>query len=83
LFFLLALHSFRRARPLVAIQILGWMKRVFKRFALLRRLVLERTFSPHFSTTAGYFYFFTGQFLHETPPGKGVGYFYATITFRF
>jgi hypothetical protein len=46
-------------------------------------LVLERTFSPHFSSTAGYFYFFTGQFLHDTPPGKGVGYFYATITFRF
>lgn len=45
-------------------------------------LVLERTFSPHFSSTAGYFYFFTGQFLRETPPGKGVGYFYATITFR-
>ena len=46
-------------------------------------LVLERTFSPHLSSTAGYFYFFTGQFLRETPPGKGVGYCYATITFRY
>lgn len=45
-------------------------------------VVLERTFSPHFSSTAGYFYFFTGQFLRDTPPDKGVGYFYATITFR-
>lgn len=45
-------------------------------------VVLERTFSPHFSSTAGYFYFFTGQFLRDTPPAKGVGYFYATITFR-
>ena len=45
-------------------------------------LTLDRTFSPHFSSTAGYFYFFTGQFLRETPPGKGVGYFYATLTFR-
>jgi len=46
-------------------------------------LVLERTFPPHFSSSAGYFYFFTGQFLHETPADKGVGYFYATMTFRF
>ena len=46
-------------------------------------LVLERTFSSHFSSTAGYFYFFTGQFLRETPPAKAVGYFYATITFRY
>jgi len=46
-------------------------------------IVLDRTFSRHFSSTAGYFYFFTGQFLHETPPDKGVGYVYATITFRF
>jgi hypothetical protein len=45
-------------------------------------LVLERTFSPHLSSTAGYFYFFTGEFLRETPPAKGVGYLYATITFR-
>ena len=45
-------------------------------------LTLERTFTPHFSSTAGYFYFFTGEFLHETPPDKGVGYFYATLTFR-
>ena len=45
-------------------------------------LVLERTFSPHLSSTAGYFYFFTGQFLRDTPPAKGVGYFYATITLR-
>jgi hypothetical protein len=45
-------------------------------------LVLERSFSPHFSSTAGYFYFFTGPFLHEAPPGKDLGYFYATLTFR-
>jgi len=45
-------------------------------------MVLERTFSPHFSSTAAYFYFFSDQFLHETPPDKGVGYFYATLTFR-
>ena len=46
-------------------------------------VTLERAFSPHLSTTGGYFYFFTGRFLHETPPDKGVGYFYATVTFRF
>ena len=45
-------------------------------------MVLERTFSPHFSGTVGYFYFFTGEFLRETPPGKGVAYLYATITCR-
>jgi len=45
-------------------------------------LTLDRTFSPHFSSTAGYFYFFTGDFLKQTPPGKDVGYFYATLTFR-
>jgi Alginate export len=45
-------------------------------------LVLEHAYSPHFSSTAGYFRFFTGRFLHETPPGKDVGYFYATLTFR-
>lgn len=43
---------------------------------------LQHTFSPHFSCTAGYFRFFAGRFLHETPPGKDVGYFYATFTFR-
>jgi hypothetical protein len=46
-------------------------------------LVVDRVFSAHLSSSAGYFYFFTGQFLHETPPGKNVGYFYARITFRF
>jgi hypothetical protein len=45
-------------------------------------LTLDRTFSPHFSSTAGFFHFFTGRFLHETPPGEDVGYFYATLTFR-
>jgi hypothetical protein len=45
-------------------------------------LTLDRTFSPHFSSTAGYFYFFTGQFLRDTPPSRGVGYFYVTITCR-
>jgi hypothetical protein len=44
--------------------------------------VLEHTFSTHFSSTAGYFHFFTGDFLKQTPPGKNVGYFYATLTFR-
>ena len=46
-------------------------------------LVLDRTYSPHFSSTAGYFYFFIGDFLKQTPPAKGVGYFYATLTYRF
>jgi len=45
-------------------------------------LVLEHTFSPHFSSTAGYFHFFAGRFLRETPPGKDVDYFYASLTFR-
>jgi hypothetical protein len=45
-------------------------------------LTFDHTFSPHVSSTAGYFYFFTGQFLRETPPAKGVGYLYAAITFR-
>jgi len=45
-------------------------------------LTLDRTFSSHFSSTAGYFYFFTGDFLKQTPPGKDVGYFYATLTLR-
>jgi hypothetical protein len=46
-------------------------------------LVVEHTFSPHFSSTAGYFHLFTGDFLKHTPPSKNVGYFYAAITFRF
>jgi alginate export protein len=46
-------------------------------------VVLERTFSTHLSTTAGYFHLFSGEFLKQTPPGKNVGYFYATTTFRF
>jgi hypothetical protein len=46
-------------------------------------LTLQHTFSPHFSSTAGYFRFIAGRFLQETPPGKDVGYFYATLTFRF
>lgn len=45
-------------------------------------LVREHSYSAHFSSTAGYFRFFSGRFLHETPPGKDVGYFYATLTFR-
>lgn len=45
-------------------------------------LTLDHTFSPHFSSTAGYFYFFKGQFLRQTPPGKDVSYLYATLTFR-
>jgi Alginate export len=45
-------------------------------------VTLQHTFSPHFSSTAGYFHFFAGRFLHETPPGKDVGYFNATLTFR-
>jgi hypothetical protein len=45
-------------------------------------LVVEHSFSPHFSGTAGYFYFFAGDFLKQTPPGKDVGYFYATLTLR-
>jgi Alginate export len=45
-------------------------------------LTFDRIFSAHISTTAGYFYFFPGQFLRETPPGKSVGYLYAAITFR-
>jgi hypothetical protein len=45
-------------------------------------LVLDHTYSPHFSSTVGYFHFFTGDFLKQTPPGKNVGYLYATLTFR-
>jgi hypothetical protein len=44
--------------------------------------VVERSFSRHLSSTAGYFYFFTGDFLKQTPPGNDIGYFYATLTFR-
>jgi hypothetical protein len=43
---------------------------------------MQHTFSPHFSCTARYFRFFPGTFLHETPPGKDAGYFFATLTFR-
>jgi len=46
-------------------------------------VVFERNFSAHFSSTAGYFHLFSGEFLKETPPGKNAGYFYATTTFRF
>lgn len=46
-------------------------------------LVVEHSFSTHFSSTAGYFHFFTGDFLKQTPPGKTVGYLYATLTFRW
>jgi hypothetical protein len=46
-------------------------------------LVLEHIYSAHVSSTAGYFYFIAGDFLKQTPPGKDVGYFYATLTFRF
>lgn len=45
-------------------------------------LTLDRTFSSHFSSTAGYFYFFAGQFLRDTPPSQGVGYLYVTLTCR-
>jgi len=45
-------------------------------------LVLDHSFSSHLSSTAAYFCFFTGQFLRETPPARGVGYFYVTLTFR-
>jgi Alginate export len=46
-------------------------------------LVVDRTYTPHFSSTVGYFRFFTGDFLIQTPPGRNVGYLYATITSRF
>jgi hypothetical protein len=46
-------------------------------------LVLEHIFSPNFSSTAGYFHFFAGDFLKQTPPAENVGYFYATVTLRF
>lgn len=46
-------------------------------------LVVEHIFSHHVSTTAGYFHFFAGNFLKQTPPAENVGYFYATGTFRF
>jgi len=46
-------------------------------------VTLQQTYSPHLSSTAGYFRFVTGPFLRETPPGKDVGYFYATLTYRF
>jgi len=44
--------------------------------------VIDHSFSPHLSATAAYFYFFTGQFLRERPPAKGVGYFYVALTLR-
>jgi hypothetical protein len=36
-------------------------------------LTLQPTYSPHFSSTAGYFRFISGPFLHETHPDKDVG----------
>lgn len=45
-------------------------------------VTLQHVYSPHLSSTAGYFRFLAGSFLHQTPPGKDVGYFYATLTFR-
>jgi hypothetical protein len=45
--------------------------------------IVDRSWSSHFSSTGGYFYFFTGDFLHVTPAGKDVGYFFATLTFRY
>jgi hypothetical protein len=50
---------------------------------VLPGLIVDRTYTAHFSSTVGYFRFFTGDFLLQTPPGKNVGYLYATITSRF
>jgi Alginate export len=46
-------------------------------------LVVEHIFSHNVSRTVGYFHFFAGNFLKQTPPAENVGYFYATGTFRF
>lgn len=46
-------------------------------------LNLDRAWSPHFASTAGYFYLFTGDFLKQTPSGKDVGYFYTSLSFRW
>jgi hypothetical protein len=46
-------------------------------------VVVEHAFTPHLSSTAGYFHFFAGDFLKQTPPARNVGYLYATATFRF
>jgi len=46
-------------------------------------LVLDHIYSSHFSSTVGYFRFFTGDFLVQTPPGKNVGYLYAVLTSLF
>jgi len=44
---------------------------------------LDHSYSSHFSSSAAYFRFLSGEFLRQTPPGKDVGYFYATLTFRY
>jgi hypothetical protein len=46
-------------------------------------LVLDHIYSSHFSSTVGYFRFFTGDFLVQTPPGKNVGYLCALLTSLF
>jgi alginate export protein len=46
-------------------------------------ITLDHTYSPHFSSSAAYFRFFTGEFLQQTPPGRNVDYLYAILTFRY
>jgi len=46
-------------------------------------VVIEHAFSPHFSSTSGYFHLFSGDFLKQTNPRKNVGYLFVTSTFRF
>lgn len=46
-------------------------------------ITLDHSYSPHFSSSAAYFRFLRGEFLRQTPPGKDVGFFYATLTFRY
>lgn len=43
----------------------------------------DHNYTAHFSSIAGYFRFFSGEFLRETPPGKNVAFLYATLTFRY
>jgi len=46
-------------------------------------VVIEHSFSPHLSSTSGYFHLFSGDFLKRTPPSKDVSYLFVTTTFRF
>jgi hypothetical protein len=46
-------------------------------------ITVDRSYNAHFSSSVAYFRFFAGDFLHQTPPGRNVGYLYAILTFRY